>query len=163
MAEEIVHNEDESGNESPVMKGLRSQIRDLERELKARPAREEVEAELRAQLKREEAAAAQLIEQGHPAGLARFMLSEIGDAEVTPETVSGFLQGLGFDSKPVSSDGDKPASQDQQLAEVTSLASRVSAAASGAPADSVMARLQAARSPAEVNAIMEEIGAAQST
>lgn len=161
MAEEIIHNEDESGNESPVMKGLRSQIRDLERELKARPAREEVEAELRAQLKREEAAAAQLIEQGHPAGLARFMLSEIGDAEVTPETVSGFLQGLGFDAKPVSADG-APASQDQQLAEVTSLASRVSAAASGAPADSVMDRINAARSPEEVAAIMREIGAAQS-
>lgn len=162
MTEEIDHNMDESSDESGVVKALRSQIKDLERELKTRPARDDLESQIRTQLKRESDAAALLIEQGHPAGLARFMLSEIGDAELSGETVAGYLKGLGYDTKPVSSDEQEPASESQQLAEVTSLSSRVSAAASNAPADNVMDRIQNAKSPQELAAIMEEIGAVQS-
>lgn len=162
MAEEIDLIMDEPSDESGVVKALRSQIRDLERELKTRPARDDLESQIRTQLKREADAAAQLIEQGHPAGLARFMLSEIGDAEITAESVAGYLKGLGYDTKPTSSEGQEPASPNQQLAEVASLASRVSSAANNAPADNVMERIQRAAGRDEVRAIMEEIGAAQS-
>jgi hypothetical protein len=162
LTEEIDHNEDSSTDESGLIKALRLQLKDQEKELKARPAREDLESEIRAQLKRESDAAALLIEQGHPSGLARFMLSEIGDAEITGETVSGFLKGLGFDAEPVSSDeGEQPAPS-QDLAEVASLASRVSSAASGVSIDQVSERIANADSVAEITRIMEEIGAAQS-
>lgn len=160
MTEEIDQNVDTSTDESGVLKALRLANRDLEKELKARPVREDLESEIRAQLKRESDAAALLTEQGHPSGLARFMLSEIGDAEITVETVSGFLQGLGF-PEPVSSGGQEQ-SPNQQLAEVTSLASAVTAAASNSSADSVAQRIANAKDPEELNAIMEEIGAVQS-
>jgi hypothetical protein len=160
LTEEIDQNVDESTDESGVIKALRIQLKEAQKDLKSRPAREDLESEIRAQLKRESDAAALLTEQGHPSGLARFMLSEIGDAEITAEAVSGFLQGLGF-PEPVSSEGQEQ-SPNQQLAEVTSLASAVTAAASGASADSVNQRIAKAQSPAELEAIMEEIGAVQS-
>lgn len=161
--EEIDPNIEGSTDESGVIKALRKQIKDVERERDSRFTREDLESEFRTQLRREADTAALLTAQGHPSGLAKYMLQEIGDAEITPETVSGFLQGLGFESKPASSEGEQPASQAQQLADVTTLASRVSAAAINTPAGDVTARIAAAQNQAEVNAIMEEIGALQSS
>ena len=160
-AEEIDRNDDSSTEDSGVIKALRIQLKELEKDLKSRPAREDLESEIRAQLKRESDAAALLTEQGQPGGLARDLLFEIGDAEITAEAVSGYLQGRGFQVAPVSSDGQEQ-TPDQHLAEVTSLASAVTAAASGASADSVSQRIAKAQSPAELEAIMEEIGAVQS-
>ena len=162
MADEIYQDADETSEDSPVIKALRSQIKDLKKELGARPARDEVEAEVRTKLNRESAIAALLIERGQPAGLAEFALTKIGDAEVTAEAVSGFLQGLGVTVEPVSAEAEDQPSQSQQLADVTSLASRVSAAAQGASADSVMERMGKTQSKAEIEALMAEIGAVQS-
>lgn len=162
MTEEIDHNVDEQADESGVIKALRGRVKELEAEAKTRPVREDLEVEIRTQLKREQDAAALLIEQGHSGKLAGFMLSEIGDAEITGETVVEFLQGLGYDTQAVSSDGSEQASQAQQLAEVTSLASRVSAASSGGTADDVLQRIQNAESSEALASIMEEIGAVQS-
>jgi len=161
--EEIDQSVDVSTDDSPVMKALRSQIRDLEKALKDRPAPEEVESKLRNQLKREADAAALLTKQGQPSGLAEFMLSKIGDQEVSEQSVAGFLQGLGFDAKPASDDGQETAPATQQLAEVADLAGRVSAAASNAPVGNLEDRIAKATTRAEIDAIMAEAGLMQST
>jgi hypothetical protein len=160
--EEIDQNAEASADESGVIKALRIQLKEQEKELKARPAREDLESEIRTQLKRESDIAALLTKQGQPSGLAEFALSKIGDQEVTEESVAGFLKGLGYDTQPVSSDGQESAPPNQQLAEVTDLASRVSAAASNAPAGNVEDRLAKATSLADIETIMAEIGALQS-
>jgi len=160
--EEIDQGAEASADESGLLKALRIQLRDQEKELKARPAREDLEVEIRTQLKRESDIAALLTKQGQPSGLAEFALSKIGDQEVTEESVAGFLKGIGFDANPVSSDGQTAASPNQQLAEVTDLASRVSAATSNAPAGNVEDRIAKATSLAEIETIMSEIGALQS-
>lgn len=159
--EEIDQGVETSTDESGVIKALRIQLKEQEKELKARPAREDLESEIRSKLKRESDIAALLTKQGQPSGLAEFALSKIGDQEVTEESVAGFLQGLGFDTQPVSSDGQTSAPQAQQLAEVSTLASQVSAAASNTPAG-IDDRIAKAQSPAELAAIMSEIGALQS-
>ena len=160
--EEIDQNVEPSTDESGLIKALRIQLREQEKELKARPAREDLESEIRTKLKRESDAAALLTKQGQPSGLAEFMLSKIGDQEVTEQSVAGFLEGIGLTANPASEDDEAPAPPNQQLAEVTDLASRVSAAASAAPAGNVMDRLAQAKNQAEVNAIMAEVGALQS-
>ena len=160
--EEIDQNAEASADESGVIKALRIQLKEQEKELKARPAREDLESEIRTQLKRESDIAALLTKQGQPGGLAEFAILKIGDQEVTEESVAGFLQGLGFDAGSVSSDGQNAASPNQQLAEVTDLASRVSAAASNAPAGNLEDRIAKAQSLAEIETIMAEAGALQS-
>ena len=160
--EEIDQDAVASTDESGVIKALRIQLKEQEKELKARPAREDLESEIRTQLKRESDIAALLTKQGQPSGLAEFAILKIGDQEVTEESVAGFLQGIGLTTNPVSSDGQESESQTQQLAEVTDLASRVSAAASNAPAGNVEDRLMKAQSIAEIEVIMGEIGALQS-
>ena len=159
--EEIAQIMETSGDDSPVVKALRAHIKDLEKDLAARPAREQVESELRTQLKREVDAAALLTAQGQSTELAEFMLTKIGD-EVTEESVAGFLQGIGLTANSVPADGQEPASQTSTLAEVTDLASRVSAAASNVPAGNVEDRIAKAKNLAELNTIMAEIGAVQS-
>ena len=159
--EEIDQGAEASTDESGVIKALRIQLKEQEKELKARPAREDLESEIRTQLKRESDIAALLTKQGQPSGLAEFALSKIGDQEVTEESVAGFLQGLGFGTGSVSADDQNAAPSNQQLAEVTDLASRVSAAASNAPAGNVEDRIAKAQSLAEIEVIMAEIGALQ--
>ena len=160
--EEIDQNAETSADESGVIKALRIQLKEQEKELKARPAREDLESEIRTQLKRESDIAALLTKQGQPSGLAEFAILKIGDQEVTEESVAGFLQGLGFDAQSVSSDGQTSAPQTSTLAEVTDLASRVSAAASNAPAGNLEDRIAKAQSLAEIETIMAEAGALQS-
>jgi hypothetical protein len=155
LTEEIDQNVEVSTEDSGTLKALRAQIKNLEKELDARPAREELESQIRASLRREEDAAAQLIALGQPGGLARFALSEIGDAEVNEESVAAFLKGLGYDAKPVSEEIEQTPSPAQQLAEVTDLGRRVSTAANNAPAG-VGERIRAANSVAELEAIMAE-------
>ncbi|MNC97218.1 hypothetical protein D3C83_148080 [compost metagenome] len=67
-----------------------------------------------------------------------------------------------MDIEPASNDEPTEAQPHQQLAEVTDLAARVSAAASNASADSLSARIANAQSPQEVEQIMAEAGAVQS-
>lgn len=157
MTEEIDPSMEETTGESPVMKALRRQIKDLEAELRTRPAEDEVESRLRAKLKREADAAALLIEQGHPSGLAEFMLQKIGDTEITTDVVSSFLQGLGLDTQPAPAESQEQ-SQSTPLAEVTALSSQVSAAGAGASANNVMERIAKATSDKELAAIMAEAG-----
>ena len=160
--EEIDQNAETSADESGVIKALRIQLKEQEKELKARPAREDLESEIRTQLKRESDIAALLTKQGQPSGLAEFAILKIGDQEVTEESVAGFLQGVGLTANPVSSDSQTSASQTSTLAEVTDLASRVSAAASNAPAGNLEDRIAKAQSLAEIETIMAEAGALQS-
>jgi hypothetical protein len=162
LADEIYQEANETNEDSPVIKALRAQIKDLKKDLDTRPVRDEVELEIRTQLKRESDVAAQLIAQGQPAGLAEFALTKIGDADVTAEAVSAFLQGIGVAANPVSADADPQPTQSQQLADVSTLAGKVAAASSGATAESVAERLGQTQSMAEVEAIMAEIGAVQS-
>jgi hypothetical protein len=168
LAEEINQSvgEDLSGSddgESGVMKALRKQIRDLEGELKSRPSRDSLEAELRSQLEREKAAASQLVEKGHPAGLAELMLQKIdSDADITEEVVDGFLKGLGYESQaPQSESKSEPSEQERQLAEVTQLSRQVSVAATGEQTDDVMKRIGEAKSVSELAAIAAQGGFAQ--
>lgn len=158
--DEIDQNMDELGSDSGVVKALRAQIRDLERELKTRPAADTLEAEIRSKLAREDAAASLLIERGQPARLAKYMLQEI-EGDVDGSAVDSFLQGLGLDAKPASVEGSGSAEGASALAEVTSLASQVSTAAAGTPADNLFDKIAGARNQEELNALMAEAGLVQ--
>jgi len=127
----------EVGEDSPVMKAMRSQIKELERALKAAPDRESLAAELRAELARDSAIESELIRFGHPKGILEVVKGKLGDAEVSSEGVAEALKGIGYE---VDVDGAASPSDDQSesqsdLARVASLSAEVQSAASGGVPD----------------------------
>jgi hypothetical protein len=150
--------------ESPVIRGLRTQIRDLEASLKSRPEREQVAAEVRSQLEREQAIAEQLIALGHPKGMLDTVASKVGEGEVNRDSVAQALTSIGYNLVPENdaandSKVEAKATDNSALAEVSTLSAQISAAAQGEPADSTMAKIAGAKSNAELAAIMAEAGA----
>lgn len=130
----------DSSDESAVIKALRSQIKDLEKDIKARPDRETVEADIRSQLERESAIAEQLVTLGHPKGMSAIVAGKLGEGEITPEGVATALTTLGYevkleDTSEKSDDSSTPDEASQALADVASLSSQVSSAAQNAPTD----------------------------
>lgn len=151
----------DEGVDSPVIKALRSQIKDLERELKARPDRDTLAAELRTQLDRDNEIIAQLKAHGHPAGILDVVKSKLGDGEVTSEGVASALTGIGYQldgAGTVQDSGVQDNPDLSDLAKVTSLSREVSSAASGATPDSIMDKISSAQSPEELAAVMGEAG-----
>lgn len=156
---------DES-NDNELIKSLRDQIKEKDKQLKARPERESLEAEIRAELERKSAISEQLVALGHPKGLSDFLAGKLEeDAEVSRQTVAEALQSIGYqvevDDAAEQSEGHEPSSQESDLARVGDLSSKVQAAASGGvdPSEALSKKLDAATSQADIERIMAEAGA----
>ena len=154
---------DESMDEdSPVIRALRKQIKDLQSQAKNAPTRDSIEAEVRADLARQDAIADLLVGLGHPRGMSAVVKARMGDAEVTRESVAEALQALGYavadgDESAVESGGEAPEAH-SDLVNVANLSAQVRAAASGSGKESVEDRIAKAESPEQVAAIMAEAG-----
>lgn len=157
-------NQGESTDDSSVIQSLRSKIRELEKQVKSSPSREDVEAELRAELERESAIADQLVGLGHPKGMAAVLKSKLGESDVTRESVAEALAGIGYQVEvedAASEDGGKGETGPQSdLAKVSELSAKVRSAAQGEGPDAVQ-RLNQASSQEELAAIAAELGITQ--
>lgn len=154
---------DQSIDDSPIIKALRSQIRDLEKAVKSAPTRESIEAELRNELVREKAITEQLIALGHPAGMWTTVNGRLGEADVTADAVAEALRGIGYQVEiggAPEGNGEQPAAVNSQLAQVANLSAQVSTASASTPA-SFLDRINSAKDSAELNAIMAESGELQ--
>jgi hypothetical protein len=157
MDAEAIDAQDESG----VIKALRSQIKDLEKDLKSRPDRDTLEAEFLTQQERNSAISSQLVDLGHPAGMSAIIAEKMGEGDVTRESVTATLQGLGYNleaTPETAPDPSETSESDQALAEVTSLSSQVASAAGNPPADDTMAKIAATETREELAALMAEKG-----
>lgn len=141
------------GEDSPVIQILRQQIKDLQKELKARPTRDALEAELAAQAQRKSAAEALLIELGAPAGMAGLVTEKVED--VTAENVVKFLEGLGLATREVSEDTEQ-----SEVKVVSELAQQVAASAGDTSSKDLAAKIRDAKNFQELNAVMVEAGLA---
>ena len=152
--------------DSPVIKALRKQIRDLTKERDARPDRDTLEAELRPSWERDKAIEAELMGFGHPKAILDIVKDQLGESEVNRESVAKALEVIGYtveltasaDEAPVSDAGSVP-DEMSNLAQVTSLSRQVQSAASGATSDDLSKRIAGAKSREELVAIMDEAGA----
>jgi hypothetical protein len=154
--------QDQSTDDSPVIKALRKQISDLTSELKSAPTRELVEAEVRTELERESAISEHLVALGHPTGMSAVLKGKLGDAEVTKETVITALQGIGYevdvtDASP-ESDNEDSAQQASELAKVQGLSAKVQAATQGNTTDDLTQRINQTDSREELRQLMDEEG-----
>ena len=155
---------DESAD-SPVMKALRQQIKDLKDLVKAAPTRESIEAEIRAGLARESAISEQLIALGHPAGMSVVLNGKLGEAEVTRESVASALQSIGYKVEvddAAQDEGNEPTVNQSDLANVSSLSAQVRSAA-GPDHSDLATKIANAQSQQEVAALMGEAGLIVST
>jgi hypothetical protein len=153
---------DESGaSESELLRNLRKQLKEKDKELAARPDREALEAEIRNRLKRESAIETELMSLGHPAGIRPVVEGKLGDAEVNRETVAEALRGIGYQIEvPEAPDGSggNPATSQSDLANVASLSAQVRSIASGGGEDTVMKQIAAAKTPQELAEIAAKGG-----
>lgn len=151
----------ESGSDenSPIIRELRQQIKEMQRELKAVPNRTELEAELRAQVRRESAIEAELVHFGHPAGIRSVVEDKLGDAEVTRESVAAALKAVGYEVTADDSDSDGPSVEANSALEgVTQLSSQVQSAAQKKGTEDFYDGLNKTDTPAELAAYMREKG-----
>ncbi len=148
-----------SSEESPVIKDLRKQLRDAQKELKSVPSRSEVEADIRQAVERESAIEQQLVAAGQPSGLRPLVEEKLGDADVTPEGVVEALKAIGFE---VTASDDGGTQENQQSAEnlegVANLGNQVAQAASQQGTDNLTDKINAAETPEELAQIMAEAG-----
>ena len=150
-------------DESSVIKTLREENRKLAKELKAAPDRETIVAEIKDGLTRDLAIEAQLISFGHPAGILEVVKGKLGDADVSPETVTKALESVGYkvDVEDATSDNDSEDSESEanaDLVKVTSLSAEVQSAAKGKTTVDVTTRIAQAKNQDEINKIMAEAG-----
>lgn len=156
---------EESMDDSPIIKALRKQIRDLEKAVNAAPTRESIEAEVRGELARQAAISAQLIELGHPAGMWEAVKGRLGESEVTRDSVAEALRGIGYQVEVVEApeeSGGEASVNVSDLAKVTSLSAQVRSAAQGVDPGDVMRKINQATSPEDLQAILVEAGLAVS-
>lgn len=149
-------------DDNAVMKALRKQISDLEKELKSRPDRDTLLAEFRDEQVRDFAIQDQLIGLGHPKGMLDAVKGRLdGDAEVTTEVVAKALTDIGYKVEVAgdgSSQADGTAGAGAELAGIADLSAQVqSAAGSGNPAP-ILDRINQATSPEEIAEIAAEGG-----
>jgi hypothetical protein len=152
---------DESVDDSPVIRALRQQIKDLKEQVKNVPSRESIEAEVRTKLERTSALSAQLVALGHPAGLAALLEGQLGEAEVTRESVVQLLEGIGYQvavDDASSEEGTQPAAGLADLAKVSTLSAQVASTVKGGNQASVLQRIAEAQTPAELAAIAAQEG-----
>jgi len=149
----------ETDQDSSVIQGLRSQIKTLEKDLKARPDRDTLAAELKEQLSRDTAIETQLIGFGHPAGILDIVKGKLGDAEVTADAVAEALTSIGYkvDVEDATSDHEEVTEPEvTDLAKVTDLSAQVQSAAKGLDSRDIAARINQAESQDELTEIMKE-------
>jgi hypothetical protein len=156
--------EDESsGNESEVLRSLRKQLKEKDRELSARPDRATLEAEIREGLKRDAAIEGALTTFGHPAGILDVVKAKLGDAEVSPETVAEALRSIGYQVEvpdATAGTGEEQVDQLSDLATVSTLSAQVRSAATGGATDPLEA-INRANTPEELRAAVEKAGILQ--
>lgn len=145
-----------SGEESDLVK-------DLRRQLKQRPSREELESEIREQVKREIALESKLegFKVPKTKGFRSDVEEQLGDAEITEESVAEALKSLGVEVAGAGSeqdDSDDDAADTQALSEVSNLSGQLTSAASESDLAAIDKRLEKAQSAAEVDEIMREAG-----
>lgn len=156
----VVDTTDEE-QESSVINDLRAQLRAKDKELKAKPDRDELAVELKAELADDNAIEALLIGFGHPVGILDTVKGKLGDAETTKETVGKALQDIGYkvEITDVSSEQDSQGStENTELATVTGLSAQVQSAVQGDATVNVKTQLGEAETQDQVNAIMEKAG-----
>ena len=147
--------------DNSLIRDLRAQIKDLAKELKAKPDRDTLAAELKDQLSRDMAIETQLIGFGHPAGILDIVKGKLGDAEVTAEAVAEALTGIGYkvDVEDATSEHEEVTEPEvTDLAKVTDLSAQVQSAAKGLDSRDVSGRINQADSQEELTEIMKEAG-----
>lgn len=163
ITEPVEEGESESGEDTSLVKDLRKQIRDLQRDLKAVPNRSDLEANIRASVAREKAIESELVALKLPSGLLDTVEGKMGGAEVNRESVVAALTAIGFDLTESTEGGEEsaPAQQDaENLAGVANLASQVANAANQQTTDNLTDKINAAQTPEELANLMREAGMA---
>lgn len=151
---------DQSVDDSPVMKALRKQVKDLQAQVNAAPTRESIEAEIRAGLARESAISEQLIALGHPAGMSAVLNGKLGEAEVTRESVAEALQSIGYKVEvedAASDEGSEPVGNQSDLANVSRLSAQMQSASQPGRLDDT-SKVLATQSPEELVELMRSQG-----
>jgi hypothetical protein len=151
----------QSGEDSPVIKELRKQLKDMQKELKSMPSRSDIEAELRSQLEREQAVESQLVAHNVPTSIRSIVEEKLGDADPTAEAVVEALTALGFsveDDGGASEDGEADGQAASDLAAVSDLSAKVRSTAKGGQPESDMDKISRAKSREELQAIASEAG-----
>lgn len=151
-------NDSGSSEESPVIKDLRKQLRDAQKELKSVPSRSELEADIRQAVERESAIEQQLVAAGQPSGLRPLVEEKLGDADVTPEGVVEALKAIGFEVTASDDGGTQETQQADNLSEVANLGNQVAQAANQQTPDNLTDKINAAETPQELAQIMAEAG-----
>lgn len=157
---ETVDAEGTSVDDSPVIKALRKQIKDLESQVKSVPTRESIEAEVRESMARDAAISTQLIGLGHPAGMLDAVKGRLGDAEVSRDSVAEALRGIGYqveDADATAGTTGEAPEAGSALRDVTALSAKVRSAATGETSDPLK-DIGATESRAELIALMEQQG-----
>jgi hypothetical protein len=160
---EAVESQEESasGEDSPVIKQLRQQLKEAQRELKSVPNRSDVEAEIRAAVAREKAIESELVALSLPAGLSETVEGKLGDAEVTREKVVEALTSIGFQVTAEDDGGTQDEADSRQandLAQVANLGNQVAQAATQQTQDNLTDKINEAETPEQLAAIMREAG-----
>lgn len=154
-----------SEEDSPVIKAIRKENRDLKKRLDSQPTEAELLEKARAVVARESAIDKQLIAYKVPTSVRELVEAKLGDAEITPESVKDALVALDFQvtSQDESGDDSQPNTQQtaDDLAAVASLGNQVANAASQPDNDNITDKLNKAETPAEVAQIMRDAGLGQ--
>ncbi len=151
--------QDSGGSEdSPVIKQLRQQLKDAQKELKSVPSRTELEADIRAAVQRESAIEQQLVAAGQPSGLRPLVEEKLGDAEVTPEGVTEALKAIGFETTASDDSGTEGEQSAEDLSGVANLSNQVANAANQQTDSNLTEKINAAETPQELAQIMAEAG-----
>ena len=154
---------DES-SESSVLNGVRRELREAQKALKAKPDRDEMRAELKAELAGDFKIETLLEGFGHPKGILDTVKGKLGETEATVESVAKALTSIGYTvdvEGASSSDESVESNTEADLAKVANLSAQVQATTQGGASANVMDRISAANSNAEVEAIMAEAGLLQ--
>ena len=155
------------GADNDLIRSLRADLKDAKATVKeAEALRESAITDARAQLARESTAQRLVDAAGYP-GLLDVVLGKV-DGEVTSEKVLAELQALALpiDSEAMQAalagepkaEGATQVATAQDVADVSSLGARVSAAAQGQDIDEIDSQLAAAKSPKEIAAIAQKGG-----
>lgn len=144
-------------DDNAVIKALRAQIRDLEKEVKAAPDEQSLRQAWEAEQATNAALDAELTSFGIPTGIRDSVKVQLGEEEITRENVGKALTGLGFELAEAASGSEKEDAPQGQFAQVTKVAGAVQAA-TGGPGPSDADRIANAKSREEIKQIAQEGG-----
>jgi hypothetical protein len=150
---------DEGADDSAVIRALRQELKDAQKQLKAQPSRADIEAEARAAVARESAIERELVSLKVPASVRLLVEEKLGDAEVSQEAVSEALVALGFQVTAVDEGGSGESGGVAAAVDaVASLGNQVQAAAQNVQTDDLGAKIAAAETPEQLAQIMRDAG-----